>query len=129
MGVGVVRQVSGDVVVVNMELVVREQQQRTEVRGPPDPVFLQVVEDVADGHVVRGEEEFVLAGFPDCDRPIADDATEAVGFPAIVGGGYDSNVGGVGFKVTAEIRNERLAVVEAAIPGENKTAVREMGLS
>src|SRR5205823_4453426 len=109
--------------------VVGEQQQGTEVRGPPDSVLLHVVEDVADGHVVGGEEEFVLAGFPDCDGPIADDATEAVGFPAIERGSYDGNVSGAGFEVAAEICNQWLAIVEATIPGKDETAVREMRLS
>jgi hypothetical protein len=56
MGIGVMRQVSSDVVIIDAELVVREQHQRTEVGRPQDSVFLQVVEDVPDGHVVGGEE-------------------------------------------------------------------------
>src|SRR5882672_5861421 len=122
------RQVSGNVVVVDMELVVREQHERTEVGRPPDPVSLQVVEDVADGHVVGGEQEFALGGFPDGDSPIADQAAEAVGLPAIEGGGNDGDVGRVGFEIAAKIGDQGLAIVEAAVPGDNKTAVGEMRL-
>src|SRR5260370_23260261 len=63
--VRIVGEVSGDVVVVDVELVVGEQDQRREIGRPPDSALLQVIEDVPDGHVVDGKKKFALFGLPD----------------------------------------------------------------
>lgn len=57
------------------------------------------------------------------NSPIADQAAEAVGLPAIEGGSDDGNVSRVGVEIAAKIRNERLSIVETAIPGEDKASM------
>ena len=74
---------------------------------------------MADGHVVGGEKELMLAGFPNGHSPIADQATEAVGLPTIEGRSDDGNVGQVGFEIAPKIGNQRGPIVEAAVPGED----------
>ena len=69
-----------------MELLAREQHQRAEIRRPPNSVILQVVKDVPDGHVVGGKQEFALFRLPDRDCPVANDAAETIGVPAVEGG-------------------------------------------
>ena len=81
-----------------------------------------------DGHVVSGEEQFTLLRFPDGDCPIADETAEAVGFPAIESGSDDGNVGRVGFEIAAKICNQRVPIVEATIPCEDKASVGEVRL-
>jgi len=75
---------------------------------------------VPDGHVVGGEQEFTLFRFPDGDRPIANDAAETIGVPAVEGGSEDGEVGWAGIKIDAQVGDKHLAVVQAAIPSENK---------
>ena len=75
-----------------------------------------------DGHVVGGEEEFALFRFPDGDSPIADDAAETIGFPAIEGGSEDGDVGWAGVKIAAQVGDKHFAVVEAAIPRKDEAS-------
>src|SRR5580700_7112922 len=81
-----------------------------------------------DGHVVSGEELFMLRGLPYRDGPVADDAAEAVGLPPIKGRTDDSHIGRVGFKISTKFRDEFVAVVEPAVPRENETSARDVWL-
>ena len=128
MRIRIVSEVSGDVVVVDVELIARKQHQRAEIRRPPDSVILEVVKDVPDGHVVGGEQKFTLFRFPDGDRPIADDAAETIGVPAVEGGSEDGDVGWVGVKFAAQVGNKHFAVVEAAVPCEDESSSRDVRL-
>ena len=44
MRIGIMGEVSGDVVIVDVELIARKQHQRAEVRRPPDSVILEIVD-------------------------------------------------------------------------------------
>jgi hypothetical protein len=70
----------------------------------------------------------MLFGFPYGDSPITDEASEAISLPAIKRSSDNGNVGQVGFEITPKIRDKRVSIVEAAIPGEDKAPVGEIRL-
>src|SRR5213079_3024012 len=113
--------------VVDVELVPAEQDEWREICRPPNALLLQVIEDMSDGHVVESKNEFALFGFPNGNSPVADDAREAVGFPMVEGGSDDFDIGRIGFEIIAKLGNEVVAIVEATVPGEDKTSAREVG--
>ena len=61
-----------------------------------------------DGHVVGGKQEFTLFRFPDGDSPIADEAAETVGVPAIEGGSEDGDIGRAGVKIASQVGDKHL---------------------
>jgi hypothetical protein len=115
-----VGKVSGDVVIIDVKLVARQQYQWAKIGRPPDLVFLEVIKDVPDSHVVGGEQQFALVGFPYGDSPIADDATEAVTLPTIKGSRDDGEISRTDIQIASKLRDKNFSVVEAAIPRSTK---------
>src|SRR6267143_850091 len=122
MSIGLVGKISGDVVIANVKLVPREQDERREIRRPPHSVRRRGGEDMPDGHVIDSQDEFALSWLPDGDSPIADDALEAFRLPAIKGSGDDRNIGGSGVEVAAHFGDELIAIIDAAVPGDDEAS-------
>jgi hypothetical protein len=93
MRIRIVREVAPNVGVINVELLSREGDQRSEISGPPYPLALGKIENVPDGHIIAGQKQFALSRLPYRQSPIADDAMKGVGAPAIEGGCHYGNVG------------------------------------
>src|SRR5262252_228002 len=93
----VMSEVSGDIVLVDMESVPRKQHQGSEIRGPPKLTAPEVVKDVPDGHIVDGQHELAQLRLPNGNGPVANHAVEAMALPAIERGSENCDIGGTGF--------------------------------
>ncbi len=81
MCIGIVGEVAGDVVIVDMEFIGGKQYERCEIRRPPDSVFPRIVKDMTNTQIVAGEDQLTLQGPPDGHGPVADYAVETIGAP------------------------------------------------
>src|SRR6266851_1835267 len=72
----------------------------------------------ADG--VFGEDQRAVVGVPDRDRPIPDKLGEGIGAPLFVGRRDDGKVGGIKSQNISQAADKLGAVVQAAIPGNDR---------
>src|SRR5260370_2980434 len=121
MSIRLIGKVSGDVVIVEVELVNGKQDKRTEVCRPTDSIRRQIVKDMPDGHVVDGKDQFALFGLPDGNSPIPDDAPKAVGIPLIKRGSDDRDIGCAVVEIAAQFRDESFTVIETTIPHKDES--------
>src|SRR3984893_2273514 len=113
---------------VEAEGAIRKQYERVEDRAPADLIFAERIVEMARANRVFDERERSIVGIPEGRGPIAHEPGKGPWPPPFVRRSHNRHVGRKSGERAVQITNEFRAVVEAAIPYQQRAGRKRKGL-